>query len=224
MTMPEVLATRGWDCAAAVELNIWVKMMRKQEHRLFNATLTDLEIDRASFYKSLCDIRHTAVHRLPMTAAGIEKCLRDGELLANLIDDSAAATRISTMRCEVQRVSTEMEDHKCMLEAKMNRTLERIAAERAELDRQEREAIEGTAQADEEYQLYAAANLEQRLANCEDDVTTESETSGSMMMAMRTVWNMSGSSWERLWTTLRSSAFDRFVSPEQLDGSVDAQT
>lgn len=176
--MPEVLESRGWDCAAAVELNVWVWVFRQHEHSPLKASETDTRLD-GSFFKSLRDIRHTAVHRLPMTAAGYENCLRDGELLATLLDDSAATRRLSAMRCELQRVTAEMEDHKCMLEAKLTRTLERIAAERAELDRQEREAINGMVQADSEYQLYAGASLEERLAKLNAEVIMESDRPGT---------------------------------------------
>lgn len=174
--MPEVLEAKGWSCPEAVELNNWVKVFRQQENHLFQAPPVDFVVDH-SFYKSLCDIRHTAVHRLPVTAAGIDKCLRDGELLATLIDDAAVASRLSIMRRELQRVTAEMEDHKCMLEAKLSATLERIAAERAELDRQEKEAIDDMVQADKEYQLYAGASLEQKIGNWDADVSMGSEDS-----------------------------------------------
>lgn len=172
--MPEVLESKGWSCSEAVELNNWVKVFRQQEHHLFQAAPAGVAVDH-TFYKSLCDIRHTAVHRLPMTAAGIDKCLRDGEVLVTLIDDNAAASRLSAMRKQVQRVTAEMEDHKCMLEAKLSATLERIAAERAELDRQEKEAIDGMVQADEEYQLYAGASLEKEIGNKDAEMSMGSE-------------------------------------------------
>lgn len=172
--MPEVLVTKGWSCPEAVELNNWVKVFRQQEQHLFKAPPVEFVVDH-SFYKSLCDIRHTAVHRLPMTAAGIDECLRDGEFLVTLLDDNAAASRLSAMRRELQHVIAEMEDHKCMLEAKLTATLERIAAERAELDRQEKEAIDGMLQADKEYQLYAGASLEQKIGNWDVDMSTGSE-------------------------------------------------
>lgn len=175
-TMPEVLETKDWSCPAAVELNTWVKVFRQQEQYLFQAPPVDVAIDH-SFYKSLCDIRHTAVHRLPMTAAGIDKCLRDGEVLVTLLDDNAAVSRLSAMRRELQHAIAEMEDHKCMLEAKLSATLERIAAERAELDRQEKEAIDGMVEADKEYQLYAGASLEQKIGNQDTDMPMGSENS-----------------------------------------------
>lgn len=172
--MPEVLETKGWSCPAAVELNIWVKVFRRKGQTLFKASAADVEVDH-SFYKSLCDIRHTAVHRLPMTAAGIDKCLRDGELFATLLDDSTAASRLAAVRRELQRVTAEMEDHKCMLEAKLTATLERIAAERAELDRQEKEAIDGMVQADKEYQLYSGESLEQKIGNLGASMSMDNE-------------------------------------------------
>lgn len=171
--LPEVLQKEGWDCSEAVELNNWVRVFRKHQLRIFPAVSPDSEVDK-KFWKSLCDIRHTAVHRLSVTAASIETCLRDGERLATLLEDEAAADRLSTMRCELQRVTAEMENHKCMLEAKLIRTRERIAAERDELDRQEKEAIDSMVQADKEYQLSAGASLEQKFATRDADVVTES--------------------------------------------------
>lgn len=174
---PEILADRGWDCAEAVELNIWVGVLRRQEERLSRGCSVANQELNSSFYKSISDIRHTAVHRLPMTAAAIEKSLRDGEILATLLTDEAVAGKLSEMRSELQRVTAEMADHKCMLEAKLTRTLERIAAERAELDRQETEAMDGMVQADKEYQLFAGASLEQKLAGPEADVMTAKDSS-----------------------------------------------
>ncbi|CAN8105052.1 unnamed protein product [Discula destructiva] len=68
------------------------------------------------------------------------------------------------MRGELQCVNAEMEEHKHMFETRLIRTRERIAAERAELDRQEKEAIDGMIEADRRYQESAGANLELKLA------------------------------------------------------------
>lgn len=157
--LPEILVSRGWVCAEAVELNVWASVLQNQGDHLFSSPSMANKEAKSSFYKSICAIRHNAVHRLPMTTAEIGKSLRDGEVLAMLLGDKTAAVKLSIMRAEVQRVVSEMEDYKCMVEVKLNRTLDRIAAERAELDREGEEATNSMIQADKDYQLHVGASL-----------------------------------------------------------------
>lgn len=94
-------------------------------------------------------------------------------VLATLLDHETALGKLSGMECELKRVMYDMEGHKNMLETRMNKTLGRIAAERAELDRQEKEAVVNMMEADREYQLYAAISLQEKLAAREVDDAEE---------------------------------------------------
>lgn len=163
-TMPETLALRGWDCAEAVELNVWMKLFSEHNWRLFK-TSPFYDLLGHTSYQLLCEIRHAAVRRLPMTPDRLKECLREGAVLAVLLDINVpVVSRIIHMRHELQFFTSDMEDHRSILQAKLTKTRQRIAAERAELDRQEKEAIPEMVQADKFYQRHASASLARRLA------------------------------------------------------------
>lgn len=163
--MPCVLQKNHWSCAEAVELNLWAKKFKSQRSALADAENKIGLLDRAKFYESIKDIRHTAVHRLPVTAKQLEKFLADGEKLAGILGNELALAVLSSMASEAKRTISDMENHRSMLGAKLAGTAKRIADQRAELDRQEKSAIADMLKSDEEYQELAGVKLEQRLSS-----------------------------------------------------------
>lgn len=169
-SIPGICASRGWTCAEQVELNLWVHNARKYTALLPDALSSALASANAnaqgsSLYRSLVDIRHTAVHRLPVSINGIKTFLEHGELLATLLGNGLALSELSTLKAALETVTKGMEDHKNMLGAKLNITMGRIATERIRLNMEEEEAMASMMREDAEYQIDAGASFERTLVD-----------------------------------------------------------
>lgn len=161
--MPEILEKRKWHCPESAELNQWahefLKRLKKFEKGPSRPALASRPLKE--LFPSIKQIRHHAVHRIPVTAKELEQFMADGEILVQLFEDSTAISVMARARSEVQKAVAEMEKRKNMLEARLAEVLRDIADKRAELDRIEAEAIANTQKKDKEYQLFAGTQLQE---------------------------------------------------------------
>lgn len=85
---------------------------------------------------------------------------------------------------DTQSAIDELERNKHILRSKLEDTLKRIAAQRAELDRLEEAAVTEMVKEDSEYQGFAGTNLEQAIESSDADLLTaaalEEETCSEM--------------------------------------------
>jgi hypothetical protein len=116
-----------------------------------------------ALFDSIVQLRHTAVHRLRLTANRTLQFVVDAEILAKLIQDEDTVQILSVIRQQVQATMEDMERNKDLLESRMATTRAQFAARKAELERQEREALEDTVKEDKEYTAFAGESLEQAL-------------------------------------------------------------
>lgn len=160
--MPEILEKRKWHCPESGELNLWaiefLKRLSKFEGK--SSRMVSPPRPLKELFPSIAQIRHHAVHRIPVTAKELEQFMADGETLAQLFEDQTAICVMSRARGEVQKAAAEMENRKNMLEARLAKVLQEVAHKRAELDRLEADAIVDMQRKDKEYQLFAGAHLE----------------------------------------------------------------
>jgi hypothetical protein len=96
--MQDVIKDKGWDCAQCVELNDWVKILRKRKDLLNNSKGETFDRPLSVVLDSLVQLRHTAVHRQRVTALEVQLFLEDAESLLNLLDDGESAKEISNVR------------------------------------------------------------------------------------------------------------------------------
>ena len=161
---PEILAKKGWDCAEAVELNQWTSVFQSHQALFAEDELSQL----AGSFASVTQIRHTAVHRLRVSAKRIQQFMADAERLANVLGSSEAeAPTIARLRRETDATVEELKRNKDLLESRLADSLKKIAAKRAELDQLERTAMEDMLKEDKEYQQMAGNNLEDSIAASE---------------------------------------------------------
>ena len=168
--MPELLAARHWDCAEAVELNRWTSefFARKEQFAAMDVkTVKPLD----DLLRSIAAIRHTAVHRLRISVKSIEQYLLDAESLLTLLDDQTNLAVVCRLRCETQSIIGELERNKHILNTKREKTQQRIAAQRAELDRLEKALFADMVKEDSDYKALAGANLEQAIMMADMDST-----------------------------------------------------
>ncbi|KAH6974015.1 hypothetical protein EDB80DRAFT_877373 [Ilyonectria destructans] len=132
-------------------------------------------------FRSVADVRHTAVHRIRVSARGVEQFLLDAEGLATLLEDKVCLKSLTKLRRDTQLGIEELERNKHVLSSNLGETLKRTAAKRAELDRIEEEAIDEMVKEDGEYQVFAGSNLEQAIMPLDATaVTMENEISSDV--------------------------------------------
>lgn len=181
--MPDVLQKNHWDCPESAELNVWAtELLQRQD--VFADKKGDVGKPLEKLFRSVADIRHTAVHRIRVSARGIEQFLLDAETLAMLLGDMVRLKLLTDLRRDTQSAIEELERNKHLLGSKLDETLKRIAAQREELDRVEQSAITEMVKEDGEYQVLAGSNLEQAIASSEamalTAAVTGNETSSDM--------------------------------------------
>ena len=107
----ETVREKGWDCAQCVELNDWVKILRRRPDILPKQRVEGLNKSLQMLLDSIVQIRHTAVHRQRVTANAIESFLADAECFARLLDDHTCTLELANIRQEtssfVQRLANQ---------------------------------------------------------------------------------------------------------------------
>jgi hypothetical protein len=163
--MPDVLRQNQWDCPESVELNRWATELPKR--RSVFAKNRDIGKPLEELFHSVINIRHTAVHRIRVSAKEIEQFLLDAESLATLLGDLESLELLKKLREDTQLTIKELERNKHSLNTKLEEVLKSIAAQKAELERLKEVAIAEMEKEDRDYQVVAGANLEQTI-ECSD--------------------------------------------------------
>lgn len=163
--MPEILQKREWYCPESAELNLWAVEFLKRLKTFGKMASTPALPSRPlkELLPSIAQIRHHAVHRIPVTAKELEQFMVDGEILAQIFEDQTAINVMSRAKDQVQKAAAEMENRKNMLETRLAKVLQEVADKRAELDRIEEEAIADMQRKDKEHQLFAGACLQENI-------------------------------------------------------------
>ncbi|KAI0805229.1 hypothetical protein GGR55DRAFT_285014 [Xylaria sp. FL0064] len=181
--IPEVLKKHQWDCSEAAELNLWARELLKRQNELFDK-VDDTGKPIAKLLNSVANIRHTAVHRICISARGLEQLLLNAESFADLLGDTTRLKLLTEVRRNIQLTIEELERNKHLLTSKLRETFKNIAAQRAELDRIEAMALADMMREDGEYQAFAGENLEQAFtlsrAHTPVNTTKDEEASSSI--------------------------------------------
>ena len=151
---------RGWDCAEAVELTKWTRIIVKRSDKLpadafvvSGSTLHDILL-------STHRIRHTAVHRLPTTARGISELIGDAVKCTEVLRDSIRASQLEELHKEIDSKIRAMELNKNVLEDTVSKELEMIQRQREELERIEKGLVENMKKDDLENRSLIGSLLE----------------------------------------------------------------
>ncbi|KAK3936165.1 hypothetical protein QBC46DRAFT_461632 [Diplogelasinospora grovesii] len=153
--MPDILRKNGWDCPEAAELNLWTAEFQQQQSEFADKQGgAGKPLDK--LFRSVADIRHAAVHRIRVSARGIEQFILDAESLATLLGDAVRLKSLTDLRRGTQLAIEELERNKHLSEIRKN-----IAIQRAELARLEEVVVAEMIKEDGEYQTFAGTNLKQ---------------------------------------------------------------
>ncbi|KAK6851375.1 hypothetical protein PG995_012497 [Apiospora arundinis] len=177
-TMPQTLQRRGWDCAEAAELNRWVELISQNPTRLYTKRTKK---SLAETFEAISDVRHTAVHRLPVRAGAVADFFRQAEGFVSILGKTTTADSITHMRQEVEGTVEKLERDIRRVRARANMTLQKIEVRREELRRLEKETIADMQRADLECQIIAAKSIEVTLTLPEPGVAAAPSAEGGTM-------------------------------------------
>ncbi|OQN95546.1 hypothetical protein B0A48_18390 [Cryoendolithus antarcticus] len=158
--MQGVLEQNGWDCAESVELSIWTVVLRSRENLFTEAEIGDIGKPFGKFLSAIVNIRHTAVHRLKVTAGSLERFLQDAEGLIRLLRNKSMPLKMAQLRRRLHFSIGEIERNKNLLGAKISATQKEHGFKKAELDRMESAAIAEMILEDSEYERLVGERLE----------------------------------------------------------------
>lgn len=173
--------SKGWDCPEAAELTVWLKLLLSSPDKLSTSKVAELGKPLEVLFDSVAQLRHAAVYRLRVKLNRIEQLMVDSELLATLLEDDTYARTMSKLRQQTQLTIDEWRCKKDLLESNLSEALKKIASQRAELDRLEREAVDDMVKGDEEHRSLAGANIENAIvmldrAAAQSDEPADTET------------------------------------------------
>jgi hypothetical protein len=188
-----VLQREKWDCAEAVELNRWPRIFLVHQNEFSMDELKNLGKAFPNLLDSITKLRHAAVHRIRLSANSAVQFIVDAESLARLLQDDVSIDAISRLRRETQITIEDLKRNKDLLESRLAETRKQLAARRAELERQELDAVDNMLKEDREYISFAGANLEHALnspptiihskAATEDELSSEADLDESLYEA-----------------------------------------
>ncbi|KAJ5346926.1 uncharacterized protein N7506_000179 [Penicillium brevicompactum] len=135
---PQLLAQNGWDCPEAVELTEWIKILSCNSTKPIKILKAPLE----EFIGLLRELRHSAVHRLRKTAAGVERLVENAELFLQALEDSTRSEKVGSLRRELRYTIEELKRNKDLFERRLLAQLGEIQNMRNELDDREKNVKE----------------------------------------------------------------------------------
>jgi hypothetical protein len=146
-----------------VELNRWPKVLLTHRAKFHESSVAEVSKPLPDLFNSIAQLRHTAVHRLRVTANRILQFNLDAEALVKLLRDDITLDVVASIRRCLEHYIGEIARNKDLLEVSMATTKAKFAAKREELEREEKEALEKAVEEDKEYMVLAGRGLEQAL-------------------------------------------------------------
>ena len=174
--MKDIIEREGWDCPECVELNIWARTILANHDRFQPVDLESLGQPISELTSSIIRLRHTVVHRLRVSANGLERFLADAVALAQLLHDEHSTRSLARLRRETLVSIEELKRNKDLLESRLSSKLKQIADQRIELDRLEHTIVEEMLKADKEYHLLAGSNLDEAIQSYDTTIHSTAPT------------------------------------------------
>ena len=157
-------------------------MFRSNEDKFDAEKLADLGKPFPELLDSIAQLRHTAVHRIRVSAIKVQQFIAEAESFAFILDNNTCVRMLSCLRQGSQQVIDDLGRSKDLLESLLKKKLQGIDAQRRELDRLEFKLVEDMLGEDKEYQTLASANLEQAIAaamTCQQTASTSEHDTSS---------------------------------------------
>ncbi|KAL8939705.1 MAG: hypothetical protein Q9216_003219 [Gyalolechia sp. 2 TL-2023] len=172
---PDVLVEKRWDCAEAIELNKWTFAMMKKHGKLPAGAFKESSSGIHKILFAVNRLRHSAVHRLRISAKGILQIIHDAVRFAETLSDSARASQLEELYKELQSMIKSQELNKNYLETKLKDELDEIKRQREELVEREQKAISTIVVEDGDNTKFVGSLLERRLRSILDGYHSDDE-------------------------------------------------
>ncbi|CAN9205197.1 unnamed protein product [Alternaria alternata] len=158
--LENVLQKEGWDCAEAVELNRWPKVLLTYPEDCNLNGLNEFDESLPNLLDSVTQLRHDTVHRVRLSSNEILQHLTDAVMFAQLLKDDECSEFVSTIRRRTQDAIEELVRNKAILDRRLDEIKNGFTAKRAELDRQEAAALEAAVGEHIKPTIYASGSLD----------------------------------------------------------------
>ena len=155
------MEARRWHEVESIELTQWTKRFLKYAKSLPPSAIKRISgksIAQVLFGTSA--LRHSAVHRLPTSAAGTLNMIHAAMTFAEALNDPKRVERVEEIKTQLEASIDEIVQHQNLLERKLKEQLEDIARRRAELEELERSSIEEMLATDKEQRTAVGSALE----------------------------------------------------------------
>lgn len=177
--LPDVVAEKKWECAAAAELTESTRLLARHVARVPREAFVNLESGAVAgtgegaespaaalpqILAAASRLRHCAVHRLPSTARGVRGLCGSARVLAAALGDAGRAARLGAVCAELDAKIEAMKLSKNALEDAAADGLADIRRRREELDREEREVLARVVREDAENKAFMGALLREEVA------------------------------------------------------------
>ncbi|KAL2801618.1 hypothetical protein BJX63DRAFT_416942 [Aspergillus granulosus] len=134
---PKDIEEHGWDCAEAVELTKWTRLIQKWSPQLPCDSLLVNGPELSDALSAVHKIRHTAVHRLLTTARGIDTLVVSAMRMTSILQDPLRTSQLEDLHLDIVSKTETMELQKKALESALAQDLEEIQLQREQLDQKE---------------------------------------------------------------------------------------
>lgn len=137
---PALLTRRKWTCPHAGELNAWTKELRKSFDfgELPTAILSsDAAAGLTATLKELDDLRHTAVHRVPINGARLVEFIKNSIAAVRMLGDEESVGEITAIMAMVNKCFDESIKSKIEVDLALDVELEQLEVERKKLEQME---------------------------------------------------------------------------------------
>ena len=169
--VPHMMKEQRWEEVESVELNQWSKYILRHTHSLPHC-ITRKKEDRSleDILFSIRPLRHSAVHRIRISAPGTLKLINSAIVFADALQDKRRAASLRRFHEQVSAGVTEVNEHQARLQTRLDDELAHLARKRAELDAMEKSAIDQAWAEDEVNRRECGTAVQGFLANMESDV------------------------------------------------------
>ncbi|OAG24965.1 hypothetical protein CC77DRAFT_1090589 [Alternaria alternata] len=159
--LKDLLQTEKWDCAEAVELQRWAKVLFMYRKDLDIEDVKDVGKPLPILLDAITQLRNDAVHRIRLSSSGILQHMTNAGLLSQLVQDEECSKLITTIRMKTHDAIGKLVRNKQLLDDKMSKIKKDFAAKRAELERQETALLEAAVKEHEEPKISVSGDLDQ---------------------------------------------------------------
>ena len=166
--VPEMMEAHNWHVVESIELTQWTKWFFEYIKLLPPAALTPIptkSMEEVLFETS--SIRHSAVHRLSTSAAGIINMLSAAITFTSVLNDSVRTARLIHLKVKLEASIEEIIQNQRLLERKLTDQLEEINRRRAELDELEQSLVKEMLSTDREQRAEIGSALDRIMLGSE---------------------------------------------------------